>query len=128
FNIEILRKEGTFEENFYLACLLYPQDLARNIDNFVEKIENCDFDATKKMYKLIIHKIHDTLYKYSHDKLDFFVSKQELSSLFLYFYSEGAGEDKSNPKYVEEYEFIRNKCLGNNRLMNSEPFGQQYLL
>lgn len=111
FNRESLQKEGTFAENFYLACLLYPQDLARNIDSFLAKLETEDREAARKKYKAIIHKIHDTLYKYSHDKLDFFVSKHELSALFCYFYQEGAGEDKSDPKYVEEYEFIKNKCF-----------------
>lgn len=111
FNVESLNKEGTFEENFYLACLLYPQDLARNLDSFISKSHDCNYEAMKKMYKGIIHKIHDTLYKYSHDKLDFFVSKPELASLFCYFYREGAGEDRTDPKYVEEYEFIKNKCF-----------------
>ena len=110
FNIEYLQKEGTFEQNFYLACLLYPQDLARNIDSFITKKYTENIDSYRKTYKGIIHKIHDTLYKYSHDKLDFFVSKPELSSLFLYFYKEGAGYDKEDPKYVEEYEFIKSKC------------------
>lgn len=111
FNIECLHKQGTYEENFYLACLLYPQDLARNLDSFLSKLDTEEQEVARKKYKAIIHKIHDTLYKYSHDKLDFFVSKPELSSLFCYFYREGAGEDKSDPKYVEEYEFIKNKCF-----------------
>jgi hypothetical protein len=108
-----LNKQGTFEENFYLACLIYPQDLSRNLESFVSKIEDPDIesDCLKEIYKSIIHKIHDTLYKYSHDKLDFFVSKVELASLFCYFYTEGAGSDKSDPKYAEEYELIKNKCL-----------------
>mmetsp|Transcript_12526 Transcript_12526/g.14347 ORF Transcript_12526/g.14347 Transcript_12526/m.14347 type:complete len:290 (+) Transcript_12526:185-1054(+) len=109
FNTEVLKKQGTFEENFYLACLLYQQDLSRNIDTFLAKIDDLDMDTARKLYRSIIHKIHDTLYKYSHDKLDFFVSKSEMSSLFLYFYQNGAGEDRVNPKYVEEYDFIKNK-------------------
>lgn len=111
FNIEALGKQGTFEENFYLACLLYPQDLMRNIDSFIKEKGAEDFESAKKEYKQISQKIHDTLYKYSHDKLDFFVSKPELSFLFCYFYEKGAGVEKEDPKYVEEYEFIRTKCM-----------------
>lgn len=111
FNIEALGKQGTFEENFYLACLLYPQDLARNLDSFLYEKGVHDFEAARKEYKQISQKIHDTLYKYSHDKLDFFVAKPELSFLFCYFYEKGAGAEKEDPKFVEEYEFIRNKCM-----------------
>lgn len=109
FNIEFLNKEGTFEENFYLACLLYPQDLSRNIDIFIAKKE-IPTKENHKEYKNLVAKIHDTLYKYSHDKLDFFVSKPELADLFMYFYNNGAEELKADPKLAEELEHIRTKC------------------
>lgn len=34
FNKTFLKLNGSFEENFYLACLIYPQDLIRNLDIF----------------------------------------------------------------------------------------------
>ena len=101
FNIEALGKQGTFDENFYLACLLYPQDLTRNMDSFIKEKGAEDFDAARKEYKQIAQKIHDTLYKYSHDKLDFFVSKMELAFLFCYFYEKGAGAEKSEVREVK---------------------------
>jgi hypothetical protein len=110
FNIEALGKQGTFEDCFYLACLLYPQDLMRSIDFFIDKkVKNVE--AARKDFKAVAQKIHDTLYRYSHEKLDFFVSKPELSFLFCYFYEKGAGIEKNDPKYAEEFEFIRNKCM-----------------
>lgn len=111
FNIEVLGKQGTFDENFYLAWLLYPQDLSRNIDAFVKENQEKDFKLTLKEYKSIAQKIHDTLYKYSQDKLEFFVSRTDLSFLFWYFYENGAGAEKDDPKYAEEFEYIRNKCM-----------------
>lgn len=92
FNQEFLRLNGTFEENFYLAALLYPQDLIRNIGIFLNKsseklngsnsaTNNADSSLAKK-YTKIVNRIHDTLYKYSHDKLDYFVSIPQLSFLF----------------------------------------------
>lgn len=90
---------------------MYPQDLIRNLDYFLKHKEEKISDAKRKSYKQIAQKIHDTLYKYSHDKLDFFVSKPELSFLFCYFYEKGAGNEKDDPKFSEEYEFIRNKCM-----------------
>jgi len=108
FNTEYLDKEGTFEENFYLACLLYPQDLARNVDMFISKKEEVNKD-NHKLYKEIVAKIHATLYKYSHDKLDYFVSVPEISNLFLYFYNNGAEGMLADPKVVEELELIKEK-------------------
>jgi hypothetical protein len=109
FNMEFLDKQGTFEQNFYLACLLYPQDLARNVDIFIEKKEE-NTKEVHKYYKDIVHKIHDTLYKYSHDKLDYFVSIPEISDLFMYFYENGAGSIRTDPKLMEELDYIKDKC------------------
>ena len=106
-----LSKQGTFEENFYLACLVYPQDLTRNIDSFLQEKGVENQESTRKYYIKCAQQIHDTLYKYSHDKLDFFASKPELAFLFCYYYERGAGADKEDPKFVEEYEFIRHKCM-----------------
>jgi hypothetical protein len=108
FNIEVLRKQGTFEQNFYLACLLYPHDLSKDIDSFISKLSSIDIEEDKRNYREIIHQIHQTLYKYSHEKLDFFLSKPEIATIFIYFYTEGA-EEKT--KFLKEYEFINTKCL-----------------
>jgi hypothetical protein len=110
FNIEVLLKQGTFDENFYLACLLYPQDLSKNIDSFISKLCPTDSDDAKSRYRAIIHQIHETLYKYTHDRLNFFLSKPEIASLYCYFYTEGAGEDKNDSKFSKEFEFIYAKC------------------
>lgn len=109
FNIEYLDLAGTFEQNFYLACLLYPQDLARNINIFIAKKEEPTKES-QKFYKSIVAKIHDTLYKYSHEKLEYFVSIEELSNLFMYFYEHGAGQIRADPKLIEECEHIKSKC------------------
>lgn len=111
FNLEILGTSGTFRQNFYLACLLYPQDLSRNLDRFLEHKEDNNMSEHRKTHKEIIQKIHDTLYKYSHEKFEYFASVPEISFLFCYYYENGAGPDKENPKFVEEYEYIRNKCM-----------------
>jgi hypothetical protein len=108
FNKEFLNLNGSFDENFYLACLIYPQDLIRNLDIFLKHKTG---KAKNKTLKQTAQKIHDTLYKYSHDKLDFFVGKPELAFLFCYFYEKGAGAEREDPKFAQEYEFIRSKCM-----------------
>ena len=109
FNREFLKLNGSFEENFYLAWLLYPQDLSRNVDLFLK--EKKGPKSKNKIWKEIAAKIHDTLYKYSHDKLEFFVSKKEIAFLFCNFYENGAGDEKNDPKYAEEFELIRSKWM-----------------
>jgi hypothetical protein len=113
FNKEILQKQGTFMENFYLACLLYPQDLTRSMDQFLSGSSSKINDVkTKKLeYIKIAENIHDTLYKYTHDKLDFFVQKHELAYLFCYYHENGAVNERNNPNFEDEYEFIRQKCM-----------------
>jgi hypothetical protein len=111
FNKEALHIDGNFEENFYLAWLLYPQDLIRNVESFVQFQEGSNTASNKNELKETAAKIHDTLYKYSHDKLEFFVSKPQLCFYFCYFYEKGAGTEKEDSKYAEEYELIRGKCM-----------------
>ena len=82
FNQSYLNLDGTFEENFYLAALVYPQDLIRNANMFLERRSDKTSDASKKKYVASVNRIHDTLYKYSHEKLDYFSSIPELSLLF----------------------------------------------
>lgn len=112
FNQQVLKKQGTFDENFYLAWLLYPQDLSRSLDTFFTHLDQTqDLEKVKAGYRDAIKRIHDTLYRYSHDKLEFFAGKPEIAYLFCHFYENGAGPDKNNPKFVEEYEFVRTKCM-----------------
>jgi len=111
FNQEGLKRAGTFEENFYLAALLYPQDLKRNLDAFLDEKEWDDFELAKLEMLSTIEKIHNTLYKYSYDKLAFFTSKPEIAFLFCYYYEKGAGPDKEKEKFSEEFELIRQKCM-----------------
>ena len=111
FNQERLKKEGTFEEVFYLACLLYPQDLKNNLDDFIKENQFDDYEEAKIEYATIADRIHDTLYKYSFDKLSYFTSKTNIAFLFCYFYENGAGADRENIKYAEEFEIIRQKCM-----------------
>lgn len=111
FNKEALHVDGNFEENFYLAWLLYPQDLIRNIESFMLFQTDSNTASKKKELTETAARIHDTLYKYSHDKLEFFVSKPQLCFYFWYFYEKGSGTEKDDPKYAEEYEIIRGKCM-----------------
>lgn len=111
FNQEGLKREGTFYQNFYLAALLYPQDLKRNMANFLEEHHWDDMEEAIRKHLAIVDKIHDTLYKYSYDKLAFFTSRKEVAFLFCYYYEKGAGSDKEKEKFKQEFELIRQKCM-----------------
>lgn len=142
FNIEYLNNDGSFSKNFYLACLLYPQDLARNVDIFIEQNEIVTKESHNR-YKEIVTKIHETLYKYSHEKLDYFVSIPEISDLFMHFYEHGAFENISNrenqiivlattkwnkatdvsadPNWLEVLEYIKSRCEDSQSAANPIP-------
>ncbi|CAI2373271.1 unnamed protein product [Moneuplotes crassus] len=116
FNQAILKRVGTFEDSFYLAALLYPQDLKKNFEEFVKESKCEDHELTKSsgrdtILKSIIDRIHNTLYKYSIDRLNFFTSKPSIAFLFCYYYAHGAGSSKDDPKLSKEYEQIRQKCM-----------------
>ena len=109
FNQEGMNKIGTFEENFYLACLLYPQNLKKNLNIFLQEKEIQTVKKSKEEYLEIIQKVYSTLYKYSSHKLNYFTSKPEIAFLFCYYYEKGAGQEKKNKNFVEEFEIIRQK-------------------
>lgn len=70
----------------FLGALTYPSDSKWNVDGFTDVIKD-----TKRTTEQI-QKVHDCLYKYSHQKLDYFCSTPELAFLYLHFY-----ENCTNP-------------------------------
>jgi hypothetical protein len=63
----------------FLGALTYPYDSKRNISGLANPHE------TKRVLDQI-QKVHDCLYKYSHQKLDSFCSTPELAFLYVHFY------------------------------------------
>ena len=62
---------------FYLGALLYPQEMSRGVDCFFES-DKKDRVKLRKVYRAKIQKVHDVLYRYSHEKMDYFIKVPEL--------------------------------------------------
>ena len=72
---------------FYLSALLYPQDTKRNLKKFVAHInKETDLEVTESILSTLVNKVHDVLYKYSHEKLEYFCSVPALAHLFSFYY------------------------------------------
>lgn len=95
--------------SFHLGCLLYPQEMTRGIESFVYPDGIKTFTPKKvvkrkiETHKQQVDKLHSILYKFTHEKLDKFISVPELAAIFLNFIENGAGKDVACDEYKEEY-------------------------
>jgi len=71
---------------FYLGALLYSSEMKKYIDTFFDS-ESADKLKKWKDLWFKISKVHDTLYKYSHEKLNKFVEIKELAFIYEYFFT-----------------------------------------
>ena len=61
-------------------------------------------------HKQQVDKLHSILYKFTHEKLDKFISVPELATIFLNFILNGAGEDVKSEEFMAEYEDLSKRC------------------
>ncbi|CAI2369026.1 unnamed protein product [Moneuplotes crassus] len=77
--------------SFHLGCLLYPQEMTRGIESFVYPNGVKTFTPKKvvkrkiETHKQQVDKLHSILYKFTHEKLDKFISVPELAAIFVNF-------------------------------------------
>ena len=94
---------------FYLGSMLYPQEMIRGVDFFFE----CEKKERVKQRKIVrskIQKVHDVLYRYCHDKMNFFVSVPELSYLYAIFYKKEVNNNSEDQDYLDGVSEIYEKC------------------
>jgi hypothetical protein len=93
---------------FYLGCVLYPQDMSKGVDNFFEA-EKSQRVKGRKVLRAKIKKVHEVLYKYSHEKMEYFVSVPELAHIFTYF-AKSAPTEESDDAHDDAISQIMAKC------------------
>lgn len=95
---------------FYLGAMLYPQEMGRGVDCFFEadKKERVKF---RKVYRAKIQKVHDVLYRYSHEKMDYFTSVPELCFLYTLFYKEEIKKSDEDVFYMNGATEIFQRCF-----------------
>ena len=91
---------------FFLGCLVYPQDTKRNVEKFVPSQDPSSHHTSN--YLTLIQKIHDILYKYSHEKLESFCKVPALAHLFVHYYE--TSSDKTDDNYSEGYDYVYDQC------------------
>jgi len=91
--------------NFHMASLLYPQEMIKRIESFVYPNGIKNFTPKKVIKRKLdshkghVEKLHDILYKFTHEKLDKFISVPELALLFMHYI-----EKCGNAEFSEEDE------------------------
>jgi hypothetical protein len=94
---------------FYLTAILYPQEMSRGVDCFFEADKN-ERVKFRKVYRAKIQKVHDVLYRYSHEKMDYFTSVPELCYLYTIFYKEEMKKSDEDIFYMNGATEIFQKC------------------
>ena len=98
--------------SFHLGCLLYPAEMTRGIESFVYPDGVKAFTPKKvvkrkiETHKQQVDKLHSILYKFTHEKLDKFISIPELAAIFINFIENGAGDDVNKAEFKSEYESL----------------------
>ena len=109
FHDSIPNKPESLDLLFYLGAILYPQEMSRGVDCFFE----CDKKERvkqRKYYRAKIQKVHDVLYRYSHEKMDYFVNVKELSYLYSIFYKKTDAHKDEDQYYMNGVIEIFERC------------------
>lgn len=81
----------------------------KNIDTFFEAEKDQRIKKRKEL-RAKINKVHDVLYKYSHEKLEKFLQVKELAFIFLYF-EKSTISDQLDDNSLNSMKTLREKCL-----------------
>lgn len=95
---------------FYLGAMLYPQEMGRGVDCFFEA-DKKERVKLRKVYRAKIQKVHDVLYRYSHEKMDYFTSVPELCYLYTLFYKEEIKKSEEDKFYMNGATEIFQRCF-----------------
>jgi len=82
--------------------------MTKNIDSFFEADKD-QWIKKRKELRAKINKVHDVLYKYSHEKLDKFLQVKELAYIFLYF-EKSTISDQLDDNSHNSMLILREKC------------------
>ena len=83
--------------------------MTKNIDSFFEADKD-QWIKKRKELRAKINKVHDVLYKYSHEKLDKFLQVKELAYIFLYF-EKSTISDQLDENSTHSMTILRDKCM-----------------
>lgn len=109
FHDSLPNKPEQLDLLFYLGSVLYPQEMSRGVDCFFESDKN-ERVKLRKFYRAKIQKVHDVLYRYSHEKMDYFVNVPELSYIYSLFYKKEDSHKGEDIYYMNGATEIFERC------------------
>mmetsp|Transcript_3718 Transcript_3718/g.4330 ORF Transcript_3718/g.4330 Transcript_3718/m.4330 type:complete len:200 (+) Transcript_3718:240-839(+) len=109
FHDSLPNKPESLNLLFYLGAMLYPQEMSRGVDCFFECDKN-ERVKKRKFFRAKIQKVHDVLYRYSHEKMDYFVNVEELSYLYSIFYKRTVAHNNEDMYYMNGVTEIFERC------------------
>jgi hypothetical protein len=109
YHDSIVNRPVNLDFLFYLGAMLYPQEMSRGVDCFIE-CDKSERVKQRKCQRAKIQKVHDALYRYSHEKMDFFVRIPELSYLFVTFYVKENSHENEDQCYMNGATEIFERC------------------
>ena len=114
--------------SFHMGALLYPQEMIKRIESFVYPNGIKNFTPKKVVKRKLdthrqqVEKLHSILYKFTHEKLEKFVSVPELAAIFLNYIeqmNEMADEDENSVKHMKDLTKRCRKSIGKSRKTRS---------
>lgn len=96
----------TLNISFHMGALLYPQEMIKRIESFVYPDGIKNFTPKKVVkrkvdtHKQQVDKLHSILYKFTHEKLEKFISVPELAAIFLNYIEQSGEEEIQDEDYT----------------------------
>lgn len=87
----------------FLGAFLYQQDLEENLGLFESP------NLSPACIKEKSDKVHEILYKYSHQKFRVFAKYSEFVPIFMHFYNHGSETLRTDPEYEAGLEIIKDQ-------------------
>lgn len=105
---EVVSIKTNLNISFHMGALLYPQEMIKRIESFVYPNGIKNFTPKKivkkklETFKLQVEKLHSILYKFTHNKLEKFISVPELAVIFQN-YIEKSGDLESDDELFQKH-------------------------
>jgi hypothetical protein len=99
----VVKVQATDSLVAFLGALLYQQDMDNNMDSFSSP------NLTPATIQETSDKIHEILYKYSHQKFKVFTKYSDFVPLFMHFYNHGTDSLRNDPEYDAGLEIINDQ-------------------
>lgn len=99
-----------------MGALLYPQEMIKRIESFVYPNGIKNFTPKKVVkrkvdtHKQQVEKLHSILYKFTHEKLEKFISVPELAAIFLNYIEQSDDKEEQDEDFKRHMKDLTKRC------------------